>query len=901
MNLLFVHRAPRWLWLTAFLLSALLPPCSIHAADAAGEPPVFPVGAPMLNWKTLAQCREQLAPLMALSEEQALALCPEVNGLLFSPCPNCRKGAHETDLAWLGVNDPQHVRCKSCQMVFPNAQYPLDHSAPVRDRAGVVHTWRWHELPDGNRAYFLARARFDAKDYLGKAIFDLATAYRLSGEAAYARRAAVLLDRLAQVYPAWNVMHDYPKPGGKYPVENAKPPYTTWNGVWARWWYYEIPTSLIHAYDLLNDTGIFEQLAQERRQPVAVIRHRIEDDFFRGAIGFVRTYKEIYTNASPAIYIGLIAGGRVLHDPELVHDGVTRAATLFRTQFYADGLWHEGALSYHWMTLNYMQRVLLYAAGYSDPPSYTPPAGQARFNNLDMGGQFPIIARAQIAPLRLTWPTGRAVAVHDSWPKETYPTTYAQGPMLLSHYGHARLTTASTANPMQAHLHYSGASSHAHADNLSLLLFANGEELLPDIGYTWTTWRFWTSSTISHNTVAVDHQDCVPDRRTGLVTLLSMQPGQVQVIEASQPWSFGKTTTEYRRRLLLVPLDEQQAYVVDVFHVRGGSSHDYFLHGHAERAQQASASLELVAQPDTLLGPGVSFRLPRDHTDRGETGNHWPAAYAMVRELRAASTDHSFQVDWQFTDAGAPTLRTHVLGQPGVRVVLGRSPQVRPVGAQFKEAEDQLPNHWRPTLVLQRQGAAPLASRFVVVHEPLTSQSGVKQVEIVQENPLVLRVTHRTGVDWILADSAGDDAAVTLGQQRLVARAAVLRQADAGGVQTWTLSSPTQLRGRIGRSVRDDAQQRYGVVLQIKEQPPADELAALTGQAARLIVGDSTGQAYVIRSAERAADGLLLWLDGDPGFDCTPAGVEYACYPPHAVAGPARGEVDVLSQTVRAR
>lgn len=62
-----------------------------------------------------------------------------------------------------------------------------------------------------------------------------------------------------------------------------------------------------------------------------------------------------------------------------------------------------------------------------------------RIGSWCMATQFPIVVRAQVAPLKLVWPNGRTVAVHDSWPKETYPTTYASGPMLLNHYGHARL------------------------------------------------------------------------------------------------------------------------------------------------------------------------------------------------------------------------------------------------------------------------------------------------------------------------------------------------------------------------------------------------------------------------------------------------------------------------------
>lgn len=837
----------------------------------------------------MAQYQQDLAPLMAMDEARAIALVPKVNGLLFSPCPNCNSGSHETDLKWNGIEDPDHVHCGSCKMVFPNEQYPLNKQETVPDRSGKAHTWRWHEMPNGNRTYYLARARFDAKDYLGKAVFDLAAAYRLSGDQAYARRAAVLLYALAEAYPAWNVMHDYPKPGGKYPVKNAKPPYTTWNGVWARWWYYEIPTPLIHAYDLLYDSGVFETLAIERGMTISAIRGTIENKFFRSAIDFVLTYKEIYTNASPPIYIGLIAAGRVMGDPVLVHEGVDRAATLYRTQFYADGIWNEGAISYHWMTLNYMQRVLAYAEGYSDPAKYIPAKNMRPFANLSMSTQFPIISRAQTAPLQLVWPNGRAVAVHDSWPKETYPNTHSHGPMLLSHYGHARLTAPqANGGELQTHLHFSGASGHAHADNLSLILYSHGEEMLPDIGYTWTLWRFWAASTMSHNTVSVDHKEIRPDRRSGVVTLLSQRPGEMQVIEVSQPWSFDTHMQDYRRRLTLVPVDDDDAYVIDVFNVTGGRYHDYFLHGHAERPQEAKVSLALSSIPGTLLGDGVTYRLPRSHSDRGETANGYPVAYAMIRQLQGATTNEAFRVDWQFKDQTTPALRTHVLGQTNTRIVLGQSPQIRPVGEQFKESEEKLDDYWRPTLVLRREGASTLKSRFVVIHEPLGNEPLIERVEVSQESPLVIKVVRRGGVDWVLCDTLGEDQTLQINGLPITARAALVRQTGNQPTSVSTIASPHALRAKVLRTIRDDTQALYGIETSL-HYSSTDQLA---GQAARIIVSDGTGQAFIIRKAEATSAGTMLWLDSDPGFNCTAPGVEYSFYPVRTIPGQARVEID---------
>ena len=128
---------------------------------------------------------------------------------------------------------------------------------------------------------------------------------------------------------------------------------------------------------------------------------------------------------------------------------------------------------------------------------------------------------------------------------------------------------------MQAHLHFSGAYGHAHADLLSITLFSHGQERLSDIGYTWTHQRQWASSTLSHSTVVVNGEDQARgnenDPSDG--NLLLFVPGNswFQAVAAQGNRAYPGAVRDYRRLLVMIGVSAQDAYVVDVFRVDGGS------------------------------------------------------------------------------------------------------------------------------------------------------------------------------------------------------------------------------------------------------------------------------------------------------------------------------------------
>ncbi|MDF2725866.1 MAG: Heparinase II/III-like protein, partial [Paenibacillus sp.] len=97
---------------------------------------------------------------------------------------------------------------------------------------------------------------------------------------------------------------------------------------------------------------------------------------------------------------------------------------------------------------------------------------------------------------------------------------------------------------------FSPYNGHDHKDPLNIALFANGAELLPDLGYTHTFYRQWSVSTLGHNTVTVNGQDArtAGSAKRGGDIGLFVSEGDVQIIQAKQTAAY-EEVKEYSREL----------------------------------------------------------------------------------------------------------------------------------------------------------------------------------------------------------------------------------------------------------------------------------------------------------------------------------------------------------------
>ena len=667
------------------------------------------------------------ADVMQLDEAALLAIIPEQSGLYFTDCPNCEGGLQEGQFGfhnrgphvpWESTR-PLVMRCSFCGHEYPSEQYPMRGALAVHSPDGEPREYPYWEDERGYRHYFGARIDDHRIRFMEDAALRLARAYAATGEAPYARRCALILQRFAEVYPGYCYHFDYPFQekviyDGDVDPQDFRAGFRTARWTW--WAYMDVPTRLVQAYDLVYESPELDALSEEQGQDV---RADI-GGFIAEAVRQVLDNDDDLTNMSPGMWASVIEAGRVLARPEWVHEMVGRLDQFVATGFHYDGTWSEGAPSYHSQVVGALSVVANALAGYSDPEDYEP-AGE-RFVNLDVAAGLPAVQRARASLDRMRLPNGRRVPVHDTWSTDRIAPLEASGPYLLGGLGHGCLAGGEGEAQWQVHLTWSAGQGHQHYDGLSLLLYAQGEELLSDLGYSHSRDRAWTLPTAAHSTVVIDGLNQVADRTTyGTLRYFDASDPGCQVVSVDNPSVYPNLAGTYRRTLIAVAGE----YVVDLFEVSGGAQHDYFLHGCTDvpgRVQAPGGASDALA---ALLPEGVEYAEARNEGECGlAVAPGW--AYGYLRDLQRVPGPLPAEMTLDWALEGSPAaLRAHLLTQPDDELVLGRNPAVRGAG----EDDNQLREHWRPFAMLRRRGGQSL---FATVLEPLSGSAqvtGVRRLE----------------------------------------------------------------------------------------------------------------------------------------------------------------------------
>ena len=191
---------------------------------------------------------------------------------------------------------------------------------------------------------------------------------------------------------------------------------------------------------------------------------------------------------------------------------------------------------------------------------------------------------------------------------------------VLDGYGIGILRDQHQSARLAATLYYGRAGDeHGHHDRLNIELFGCGKKLMPDFGCPSPDRQSpasaaWERNTLSHNTVMVD-QRRQTNRFGGRLEAFAVTP-TVQWISASAPAVYPDTVTHYKRRLALIEPPDGHPFFVDLFSVAGGQTHDYSLHGFAGKAKsnkilwdkQRGGSLAGIEVPYGTLTDDPAFR-----------------------------------------------------------------------------------------------------------------------------------------------------------------------------------------------------------------------------------------------------------------------------------------------------
>lgn len=157
--------------------------------------------------------------------------------------------------------------------------------------------------------------------------------------------------------------------------------------------------------------------------------------------------------------------------------------------------------------------------------------------------------------------------------------------------------------------------SHAHRDMMQLGVDAYGLNMSPDLGYPEATAltpnRYeWVKATISHNTVVVNGESQL-ETYTGTSYHFD-DTDVVKLVDVDGAVAYAETDI-YRRTAVQIAANDEIAYTVDFFRIKGGDSHMYSFHS---QSYKGFTSDDVVWTPQvdaegnyigTYAGPDVEY------------------------------------------------------------------------------------------------------------------------------------------------------------------------------------------------------------------------------------------------------------------------------------------------------
>jgi oligo-alginate lyase len=838
---------------------------------------------------------------------------------------------------------PWKLTCPSCKVVFPTNDFGKYYASAI-DEHGLFNPAK------GDKSLLFNTEHPDPKDPLHKygvddgfgfvdetgrahkfigyyvwkhwgrvesGIAALADAYVYTGEKRYAHKAAVMLDRLADVYPAmdWKPYADR----GWYHSDGN----TDKGKIGGRIWETGSMTGYVDAYDkILSGTT-------EAPDLYAFLKGQSEMYKLPSPKGtrelLVKNIDDGVVRATVAgIHAGQILGNEGMHQRTMATCAVALDSEPESTQWLdwvfapdggalpglivgsldRDGVSPEAGPGY---ALSWGTGFAEVANLVADYPKYTKqnlyrdfPQFRATFTaayrlcalgvatpNIGDTGSTGSIGRAAVRPdfmadgFRYTQDPAMAVAAYrannnsaaglgrDVFAKD--PDTLADQierlgkeagarpieSTLLSGYGLALLESGAGPGGTALSCYFGRSIFHGHLDHLNFDLLAFGKWLAPDHGYPEfaTAWPHRSAVTINSIAHNLVLIDGQPQERDygGKTRLFKRLPG-LSVIQADAPGAY-KQAKEYARTMLLIDAPGDNAYAVDVFHVTGGKDHVYSFHGPPGDIE--ATGVALVAQKEgSYAGADVPFK-----ADKGPLGYSY--FYNVRRDAKPAA---SFALDWTAqpgyrgtTEDEQTHLRFHSLSACDDLALADADPP------QNKPGNPRRIGY----ALLHRAGNAELSSTFASLIEPYRAKPFIKSVERLKaaadSKVVAIRIELTDGtVDHLVVNPAGGS--LKLSDSFSMSGKLALVRESGGKVARIALLDASELSYKdanvkaqpalAGKVVKMNRKLDGGGWIWIDAPAPTD--GSLIGQHILISNDNARDAAYPIFSAE--ADGKLTKL-----------------------------------------
>lgn len=825
-----------------------------------------------------------------------IGLIPERVGFLFAGVPHDLDARTDRVYAW-SPERPHELTAIRDGKVYPNADYPEERSIVVRNRLGDEVVYPYYEDGRGRKYFVSAHIWYEQKKYALSATKEIAETDPLG--------AARILRAWVKAYAGYVPVNDFI--WRNYPVDPRRtPPFPYWGGMFERWFIMELYAliPLAEAYAAVRRTDAFETLREETGEDVERL---VADELFRPELDFADSYPVVNGNMDCVHWLGQITLGKALGDPDQLHRTALRMKRLYELRFLADGLWNEIAFSYHDQIVSGFADCLDAMEGWSDPAGYVSPRSGARFDRLNRQTEFPALARSMSLGAEVTYPDGRYWPINDTWAFDRHSGSVAGRPFLLLPSSRiAMLARGSGAKQTQLIVNFSPKYGHHHADPLGLLLYAEGRELLPDIGYTYTRYRLLFNSTFAHNTVVVNGRDMELSgaaRHGGKIGLFAPADRTVQLLRASQESAYPGITDVYSRELWSVGFedeDEEEAggYIVDLFRVSGGSRHEYTINGPANEDAVLDTELPLAEYGPYLVPPGTKVVEPASEYDKGDAGGEY-YGYMYLQQVRRAALEEGRYDITMTTESGAGMKFSGFAGTGESELFVGTAASLRATrtGDKKTDINDQLGLYRLPKYVLRREGR-DLKSLFQTVMEPYAAGHSPRieslrrlETEGGRYGDTAIAITYGDTTDLIMSSGVPGQP-LTVGDMTLQGCMGFIRM-RGGQVCRMRLIGGTLLRA--GDTVLTGEGPVTGKVTGTKRKAAGDRTDGFVTDAiipdnvigTYMVVTHPDGQTSGYRIADliRCGGETILTTDFDPGFEIKPDGTSVQRYIPHLAWG----------------
>lgn len=801
------------------------------------RPPVY-----IPDVANLDPMKAAVEPLIKLSVEEVILHVPSESGMYFAGCPNCNGGAEEQHvLGWkFGMGD--QVRCNFCQMLFPNEKFPNNREKVIIAPSGARQVYSYYESPEGRQYFYEAHAWYERWLWIQQMAVNFSKLWYATKDNEYGDRAAAIIGRFAKVFPDYTVRYDYPDQPKRFFPANQKWPYEGISayrgGKWDWWGVMDISGPMAGVYDILRSGYDWKRMDKYIGPETD---KRIVKDLLKLGVEFTTANPEDYGNMEPGMYRDMIRVGRVTDDPAIVHDAVRRFREFLSRGFFADGWWKEGATSYHSQSIGNLRATAEVLKGYTDPADWK---GE-RFENLDLTQGIPLYQKALDVNREAVLPNGRALPLNDTWAREKGRGSSTDGKTvsrLWSSLGNAALGTGEGDNQIMVNLNWSGNYGHSHYDNGSIILFAQGQELLSDLGYTHTKYRGWTLTTASHNTVVIDQKDQDRGRErmvSGNLKFYDDRDPHVKAIDVDASPAYASAKT-YRRRLVMVHAGPGRDYIIDRFDVEGGKDHDWFLHGMAEEEGTLETSIPLEKTVSTLVPEWGVNKMPEKQDDTDPAKFH---PYVYIRNIKSGvASEKPWTATWRYSEGLG--LRVHHISPAGTQAFRFSSPSIRPA----QEDGNKLENFMHHGIMQRNSGKA---SSFIAIHEPFRNETWIESLQR-DGNALVVR--------YKLNGAAVEDR-ITLTDGQITVNS------SAG----WKYNSGTPRSGKVESLQTVNGKFR----LQLDKEVPNVKFI-------RIDLADGGTRYYPVTSVP----GRSVELVDDPGFTLADGKVSFHTFPKDQHPGP---------------